>query len=127
MGMIDHEKVPAEISRANALLLFSNHENLPCVVCESLCCGLPVLATNVGGLPEIVNDTNGLLCKPQDEAGFLTQIQQLINHYDQYNRSEIAANAADQFNEKLIGSSFVSLYKQVLQHKGPDTAIAKKT
>jgi glycosyltransferase involved in cell wall biosynthesis len=115
-GSIDHTEVPAEIRGSDALLMFSNHENLSCVVCESLCCGLPVIATSVGGLPEIVNDSNGKLVKPGDEAALLKEILKLMDEYNHYNRPKIAADGAKLFNEPLIASQFVSIYRGVLNH-----------
>jgi glycosyltransferase involved in cell wall biosynthesis len=44
--------------KADAFILFSRHENFPCVVIEALCCGLPVVASNVGGIAEAVDETN---------------------------------------------------------------------
>jgi glycosyltransferase involved in cell wall biosynthesis len=42
-GEISYEQVAAEMQNANAFILFSKHENFPCVVIEALCCGLPVV------------------------------------------------------------------------------------
>jgi glycosyltransferase involved in cell wall biosynthesis len=56
---------PAQIAEwmnaADCLCLPSHHEGRPNVILEALCCGLPVLATGVGGIPEIVNEQNGIL------------------------------------------------------------------
>jgi glycosyltransferase involved in cell wall biosynthesis len=113
-GSIEHGEVPAQIQQSDALLMFSNHENLSCVICESLCCGLPVIATLVGGLPEIVNESNGMLCRPGDEAALLNDILELMDRYNSYDSPKISAAAAELFNEPLIGTQFVSLYKRVL-------------
>ena len=39
----------------------SNSEGIPVSIMEAMCFGIPVIATNVGGMPEIVNDKNGIL------------------------------------------------------------------
>ncbi|RYY25953.1 MAG: glycosyltransferase family 4 protein [Chitinophagaceae bacterium] len=113
-GEIVHNKVPAALQGANALLMFSHHENLSCVVCESLCCGVPVIATRVGGLPEIVDQRNGILCTPGNQPELLESILQMMDHYDQFNRPAIAASAAAIFHEPLIARRFVSVYKALI-------------
>ena len=68
-------RTPDEIAQwmngADFLCLPSHHEGLPNVILEALSCGLPVLATRVGGIPEVVNAQNGMLVTPQrpDELG----------------------------------------------------------
>ncbi|HEY6985035.1 MAG TPA: glycosyltransferase [Rhodanobacteraceae bacterium] len=61
---------PAEVARwiaaADVLTLPSWSEGYPNVVVEALACGRPVVATDVGGTAEIVNETNGLLIPPHD-------------------------------------------------------------
>ena len=56
-GEIHHNAVPEYMIRADVLCLPSHREGYPNVVLEALACGLPVVATNVGGVPEIINDT----------------------------------------------------------------------
>lgn len=62
-------KTPVEIAQwinaADCLCLPSHHEGVPNVILEALSCGVPVLATRVGGIPEVVNITNGVLINPQ--------------------------------------------------------------
>ncbi|MHA4847221.1 glycosyltransferase [Flavitalea antarctica] len=113
-GSVGHHEVPGEIQRADCLLMFSHHETLSCVTCESLCCGVPVIATRVGGLPEIVNKSNGRLCERGDENGLLQTILEHLDSHQHFDRPAIAAAAAAMFNEELVGQQFVSLYRQVL-------------
>jgi glycosyltransferase involved in cell wall biosynthesis len=55
------------LAAADASLLTSSWENLPHTVLEALAVGTPVLATAVGGVPEVVEDgVNGLLVPPGD-------------------------------------------------------------
>jgi glycosyltransferase involved in cell wall biosynthesis len=112
-GSVSHAEVAAEIHLSNALLMFSYHENLSCVICESLCCGMPVIATRVGGTPEIVNEANGRLCDPGDKEGLLNHILELVDQYKSFDRPTIASSAASLFNEDLIGREFISLYERL--------------
>lgn len=67
-GEVAHENVPLWLRSADALCLPSLMEGMPNVVLEAQACGLPVIATRVGALPDLVNDSNGLLVPPGDST-----------------------------------------------------------
>jgi len=54
------------INAANLVCLPSHSEGCPNTIIESLACGRPVVATTVGGIPELVHDDNGILVPPGD-------------------------------------------------------------
>jgi len=60
-GKSTTEEVANYLQHSDALVLFSNYENFPCVIPESFSVGIPVISTNVNGIPEYVNETNGIL------------------------------------------------------------------
>ncbi len=61
-------------------LLTSRHEGLPNAVMESLAAGVPVVATAVGGTPELIDDgVEGLLVPSDDDAGLAAAILQLVH------------------------------------------------
>lgn len=58
---VNQRELAAYYAGARATLLMSSSEGMPNVVLESLACGTPVIATNVGGIPEVLNHQNGLM------------------------------------------------------------------
>ena len=55
-GEIPYEQVAVELRKSSSLIMFSFYENMPCAILEALCSGLPVIATRVGGIPEIIQE-----------------------------------------------------------------------
>lgn len=109
-GEVSYEQVAREMQQVDCFVLFSNIENSPCVIGEALCCGLPVIATNVGGVPELVNEGNTLLIDPKDETALAAAMHQMINNYSGFNREQIAATAKDQFSYEVIGKKINEVY-----------------
>ncbi len=113
-GILSHKQVAVEMQYAHAIVMFSRYENFPCVIIEGLCCGIPVIATNVGGIPEAVNGSNGWLVPSENEAALLEAMIRMIDNYGAFNREEIAEDAGNKYNHTTIGKQFYSLYQQVL-------------
>lgn len=78
LGSIPHSEMPEHYRRADAFCLSSLREGCPNVIMEALASGIPVAATKVGGVPELVRDgLNGFLAKdlsPEAIAHAITQV-----------------------------------------------------
>lgn len=71
--------VDALLRAADALVLSSRSEALPTVLLEAMATGLPIVATNVGGVPEIVNaERSGLLVAPEDAAALASALARVV-------------------------------------------------
>jgi glycosyltransferase involved in cell wall biosynthesis len=78
--------------KANIFVLTSEHEGTPNVLIEAMAAGLPIVATNVGGVPEIVKDgLTGFLLDGQDLQGQIAAIGKLIR--DPHLRARIGRQA----------------------------------
>jgi glycosyltransferase involved in cell wall biosynthesis len=79
------------VAGADLFVLASRHEGLPLAVMEALALGVPVVATRVGGLPELVEDgVSGVLVEPGDAAALAAAILTLT---DDATRARLAAGA----------------------------------
>ena len=113
-GEVPYKEVAAEMLESDCLLVFSNIENSPCVIGEALCCGLPVIATNAGGIPELINQGNSVMVEPKDEAGLMAAMQEVIKRYEKYNRKKIAEDAQGKFSYDVVGKKLSEIYSQVI-------------
>lgn len=119
-GVIQFEgkKTTSEVadlmSRHHCFLLFSNYENLPCVVVECLAMGLPVIGTNVGGVAEMINSTNGIVIEREDEKALFEKLNILINSINDYDNALIAKNASSIYSYEAVGKQFFDIYTKIL-------------
>ncbi len=113
-GEVPYAQVAKEMQVADCLLLFSHIENSPCVIGEALCCGLPVISTNAGGIPELVNSSNGILMAPRDEAALTGAMLTVMNERNKYDHKKIAEDAKSKFSYEVIGKKMNAVYQAVL-------------
>ncbi len=113
-GEINYSEVAVELQQADALLMFSRFENSPCTIIEALCCGLPVIATSVGGIPELIDESNGLLITSEDNAALSGAMENLRMNYALYNRKKIAEHARGRFSYTVIGKKMDTIYNSIL-------------
>lgn len=116
-GELPSEKVAEEMRNADAFLMFSNYEGQPCVILESLMCGTPVIASHTGGIPEVVNNSNGLLVKPNDEAALLTAMQSMTQNIALYNRSKIANDAKQKYSYEVVATQLNEVYNNAIEQR----------
>jgi glycosyltransferase involved in cell wall biosynthesis len=114
-GNIPYSQVAKRLQQASALVLFSRYENLPCVILESLCCGVPVVSTNVGGISEVINDSNGILVNNEDEIALENALQTMIQNYSAYNKNDISKDAILKYSYAAIGKKYHEAYKAILK------------
>ncbi len=114
LGNRNEEEVARELGKSDFLLLFSNYENLPCVIIESFSCGKPVLVTDVGGIREIVDQSRGIMVEAKNENLLLEKLNWMLDHYREYDKDAIRDYAADHFSKEIIGKQFADFYHHVL-------------
>lgn len=127
VGLMSTEEKMAELFQAADLFVCASRaDNLPNTIMEAMGCGLPVLATSVGGIPEMVEDgDNGRLCAPDDPEALAIALADMIE-----NKSLLAAmgararefcerNYAQGMQARAYGCLFEQLLKESAHHNLP--------
>jgi glycosyltransferase involved in cell wall biosynthesis len=78
VGPVPHEEVPTWLAACNVLTLPSWHEGTPNVILEALASGRGVVASNVGGIPELVQGAPHVLVPPSDASALRQGLQQAL-------------------------------------------------
>ena len=112
------KKTSAEVAeayqKADFFVLFSNFENLPCVIVEAFASGVPVLSTAVGGIAEILSPERGMLIPQGDEEAFLRSMNQMLDHCQEYDREAIRQYAISTFSNEIIGNQIFETYRELI-------------
>jgi len=80
LGSVNHSELPSLMQKATLLVLPSYNEGVPNVVLEAMACGTPVVATSVGGIPEVVNESLcGVIIKPKNNEAVAQGLTKALN------------------------------------------------
>ena len=123
MGLADHVEFVGEqqdlvpwLSSADLFLLPSSQESFGLAALEAMACGVPVVASRVGGLPEVIVDgVTGFVCDPMD-AGVMAE--RAIELLGDAGRREVMGQAAardvrERFSAEAIVPRYEALYEDV--------------
>ncbi|HEX6020826.1 MAG TPA: glycosyltransferase [Solirubrobacter sp.] len=108
LGALPPEQVAERMRAADVFVLASEFENLPVVLLEALACGLPVVATGVGGVGEIVDESAGALVPPHDVAALRAAISDVAART--FDREALAARARERYGMEAIARTWDEIY-----------------
>jgi glycosyltransferase involved in cell wall biosynthesis len=113
----DRSDVPRMLAAADAFVLPSHTEALPTVVAEAMAASLPVVATRVGGTPEMVDHHTGILVDPGDRQGLATAIGDVLSDSDRGRAlgERGARTAGERFDIRQQAGLLVAEYRELLR------------
>lgn len=116
-GLKNKEQVAQFMRESDFFILPSIWENLPCVLIEAMASGLPIIATSVGGIPEIINEKVGILVKPKDAEALSNAIFYMLENIQNYSKEKIAFYARRRFSYEVVGKKFDKIYRNLKGNK----------
>ena len=116
-GMIGREELRDQLKQADILVLPTHEDNCPMVVLEAMAAGVPVLASKVGGIPDLIDDgTTGIFCIPEDPESLRAGVMQVLR--DPGAKKSLAAaahvEAMRRFHPVVIARRHLEIYREVL-------------
>jgi glycosyltransferase involved in cell wall biosynthesis len=114
LGPMDNRQTLSFIKGADVLVLPSYLENCPIVILEAMACGTPVIATNTGGIPEIIeNGYNGILVPKHDIDALAEAISFVIQNHTL--AKELSKAAKRTVKEKFTLEIMMEKYTKILE------------
>jgi glycosyltransferase involved in cell wall biosynthesis len=115
VGKRPHHEIACWLSAADCLVLPSTSEGLPTILPEAMLCRTPIVATTVGGIPEIIdNARNGLLVPPMDAHALTDALRSLLG--DQENASRMATEAQSDARRSLTWEANARELCRIYEH-----------
>lgn len=104
----------AEIMRnCDFFVLPSLWETFGCVLIEAMASGLPLIATDVGGVSEIISERIGILVTPKDINSLATNINYMLDHYQNYSSEALFETAKNNYSYETVGKNLNKIYRQI--------------
>jgi glycosyltransferase involved in cell wall biosynthesis len=99
------------LSQSDVFVLSSDSEAMPISVLEAMACSLPIVATAVGGVPELVGEDNGLLVPQNDEAALAdAMIKMALDSTLRHKCGRASFERAASYNVEKITQAYTTLY-----------------
>lgn len=109
------EEMAKLYNSADAFVMPSRKDNLPNVMLESVSCGTPVIAFNIGGVPDVIEEgVNGILAREVDAQSLAAAIERFLKGQDQFDRQKISLSAHQRFHFKVQGKAYKDLYGSLI-------------
>lgn len=112
-GLLQGQDLVDELATGDFFVLPSHYETGGIVLLEAMACGLPVVATHVGALPEIVNEQNGLLVPANNVQALADAMEQCCHTYNKYNVEMLRNRIVEQYSKEKVGALLNDWYQQV--------------
>jgi glycosyltransferase involved in cell wall biosynthesis len=122
LGDLPHEQVPQVLARLDIFAMPSTYEGFGVAAIEAAAMEVPVVASNVYGIPDVVDDgVTGLLVPPKDVSALAQALRSLITDEERRRRMGRAARAfvAERYSWEKNTAEMESLYGEMLERARP--------
>jgi glycosyltransferase involved in cell wall biosynthesis len=113
---LSHNEIADFLSESHVLVMFSNYESFSIVIAEALASGIPVIATNCGGLASDLDERYGIIIEPQNTIALKEAMFKIKHCYDSFDKN-LLRNFALQFTYEAVGKQFFNIYKGITDNK----------
>jgi glycosyltransferase involved in cell wall biosynthesis len=114
-GLKRHSEIDVFMKNCDFVVIPSLWENAPAPLIEALACGKPVVASNVGGIPEVLKPEMGILVPPGNAEALATAIDSMLSKYNSYDPKIQSRYADENFSYQAINNKLTSIYKEIIR------------
>ena len=114
-GEISYQEVSEKMKNSDCFILFSENETQGCVILEAFACGVPVISTAVGGVPEFVQENFGILIEKNNESELYEAMKSILEKNSHFEKPETLRNyVVSNYSKESVAQQFSEIYNAVL-------------
>ncbi|HEY5509168.1 MAG TPA: glycosyltransferase, partial [Paludibacter sp.] len=110
LGYQTKTEIAQQLQLSDFFVHASTIETFGVVTAEALMCGTPVICSNVGALPELIDESNGILCENSVDS-WIVGLRKAIS--TSFNNKEISGKIKQKYSLLEIGKQFSSVYSEI--------------
>jgi glycosyltransferase involved in cell wall biosynthesis len=121
VGFLNRQELRTRLAGATFVVLPTREDNCPMVVLEGMAAGVPVVASKVGGVPDLfVDGKTGVFCDPERPESFREGVEKLlVNRFWARELAENArAEALGRFHPQVVARRHLEIYREVIAGAG---------
>ena len=112
-GLLQGQALVDELATGDFFVLPSHYETAGVVLVEALACGLPAVATKVGGVPEIINESNGILVPDGNTEALAEAMETCCQTYKDYDAETLRNQVLERYEKANVGKLLNEWYLSV--------------
>ncbi len=113
LGDLKHEQLRKLYSISDVCVVPSRKEAFGLVALEAIACGLPVVATRQGGIPDFVNDKVGVLVEEENVEELANAIMQVLDKDKKFDINYLQQYAIDNYSQEKLMDKLLQAYEEV--------------
>lgn len=116
IGRKNKDEIIKRLNESTMYVSSSRSENFSVSIIEALSAGLPVVATDCGGIKECLNEKNGLLAPVENACELANAILSMNNNIKKYDRKYISDDCRSRFSPNVIARKLTSIFEDVIKN-----------
>lgn len=114
-GVLEGNELVKMMNTCHCSIIFSHYETFSIVIPENLACGIPVIATSIGGIPEVLPAEFGILIPPNDINALIESMKTMIDNSMSFDSSDMIQYVEENYSYSEVGFRFYKMYEGALK------------